>query len=70
MCGPADFEALHTCVTRLAELSVAGVTTYSVCKTASLCRRLRPKREGRRAKALRDVPGRLAAEGSSGQLNT
>lgn len=68
MCGPADFEALHTCIIRLGELSVAGLTTYSVCKTASLCRKLRPRQEEQEADPLRNVPGRLATEDSSRQL--
>ena len=69
MCGPPDFGALHTCVIRLAELSAAGLTTYSVCKTASLYRRLRRKREKQQERALQSLPGRLAAEGSSGHPN-
>ncbi len=70
MCGPADFEALHTCMTRVAELSAAGVTTYAVCKTASLCRQLRTKREEQEETALRNVPAALAEEDSSGHSNT
>lgn len=63
MCGPANFDALYACITRLAELSAAGVATYSVCKTVSLCRELRAARE------QRDLPGASgepAVEGSSG----
>jgi|GEM_PF-6170392 len=70
MCGPPDFEALHTCVTRLAELSAAGVTTCSVCMAASLCRRCRGKRGERDDGILCDVPGRLAVEGLSEQPDT
>ena len=69
MCGPADFGALHTCMTSLAELSAAGLTTYSLYATASLCRQLRAKRGKRNEKAARNLPGRLAAEGLSGQPN-
>lgn len=69
MCGPADFEALSTCITRVAELSAAGLTTYSVCKAASLCRELRPNREKRKESGLRNAPGKLVAEGSSGRHN-
>jgi len=59
VCGPADFDALNTCVIRLAELSAAGLTTYSVCKTASLCRQLRAKRGGREKKETRNMPRRV-----------
>lgn len=65
MCGPADFGALHTCIVHLAELSAAGVATYSVCTTASLCRKLRPRPRRPHERALRTIPGRLAAEASS-----
>ena len=70
MCGPPDFEALSTCVTRIAALSAAGLTSYSICKTASLYRRLRSKRKERGAKALPAMPAILAAETLSGQPNT
>ena len=70
MCGPPDFGALHTCVIRLAALSAAGLTTYSVCKTASLCRRIHRKREKQQGRVLQNLPGRLAAEGSCGHANT
>jgi len=70
MCGPPDFEALQTCVTRLAELSLAGAVTYSVCKASSLRGKLRPKGDDRRQRASRDLPCGFGAEGSSGQTNT
>ena len=70
MCGPPDFEALNTCMTRLAELSAAGLTTYAACKTASLCRQLRTKRKEQEETALRDVPAGLAGEGLSGRSST
>ena len=66
MCGPPDFEALATCMTRLVELSAAGLATYSVCRTASLARELRRRRARREDKPLPDLPGRLAVEGSRG----
>lgn len=69
MCGPPDFEALHTCVTRLVELSAAGFATYSVCRAASLACALRRRREQRDEKTLLDLPGRLAAEGSRGHAD-
>lgn len=36
MCGPPDFDALQTCVTRVAELSAAGLTFYAVHRTIRL----------------------------------
>lgn len=69
MCGPADFGALSTCIIRLAELSAAGLTTYSICKTASLCRELRARRREREQKALPDIPGKLAVEDSSARAD-
>ena len=65
MCGPPDFGALNTCIIHLAELSVAGLATYSVCKTASVRRKLHAKRRPEE-RALRDQPGRLIAESPSG----
>jgi len=70
MCGPPDFAALDTCIIRLAELSAAGLGTYSVYKTASLCRQLRPKRQKQEARALRSAPGGPAAEGFGGHPST
>ena len=70
MCGPPDLEALHTCITRLGALSAAGLTTYSVCKTAAICRRLRSKRGRRAERASQELPAGLAAEGSSGHPDT
>jgi hypothetical protein len=53
MCGPPDFGALNTCLIRLAELSAAGLATYSVCRAASLARKLHAERD-----AERKGPGR------------
>ena len=69
MCGPADFDALRTCATRLAELSAAGLTTYSVYKTASIyrdfCKKLREwVKDGRQR-----LPAGLAADTSSAHPN-
>jgi hypothetical protein len=69
MCGPPDFAALGTCIIRLAELSAAGLATYSVCKTASLGRELRPKREELAEDTPRKGSDRLAPECSSGHSN-
>ena len=70
MCGPPDFAALETCIIRLAELSAAGLGTYAVCRTASLCRELGPKRGKRQKKALQDTPARPLAEGPNAHPNT
>ena len=70
MCGPPDFGALHTCIVHLGELSVAGLATYSACKTASLYQKLLPKGKKRDERALRDVPGGPVVECSSGHANT
>ena len=70
MCGPPDFAALHTCITRLVELSAAGLGTYSVYQVASLYRAHRLKQEDPEQRTWRGVPGRLAPEGLSGHPNT
>jgi hypothetical protein len=70
MCGPPDFAALHTCITRLVELSAAGLGTYSAYRAASLCRAGRLKQEDPEQRTWQGVPGRLAPEGLSGQSNT
>jgi hypothetical protein len=69
MCGPPDFGALNTCIIHLTELSVAGLATYSVCKTASVCRKLHAKRKPEE-RASWDQPGRLIAESARGRPNT
>lgn len=30
MCAPANYDALHTCILRIAELSTAGLATYAL----------------------------------------
>jgi hypothetical protein len=69
MCGPPDFDALRTCVSHLAELSVAGLTGYSVHKALSLCHRFGPKHRDQAEKPLREAPGQLAVEGAGGRDN-
>lgn len=66
MCGPADFEALHTSIVRLAGLSAAGLITYAVCKTVSLSREFRSRREEPAERALRNASGKVVREGLSG----
>ena len=60
MCGLVDFDALHTSITRLAGLSVAGITTYAVSKTVSICRREKAKAEARERKAPAEAPRKIA----------
>lgn len=33
MCGPADYDALQTCILRMMEVSAAGLTTYALHQT-------------------------------------
>ena len=70
MCGPADFEALHVCITRLALLSAAGLATYSVRKAASPGRPALPEQREQRDSVRQEPADRLAAEGSSGRPGT
>jgi hypothetical protein len=70
MCGPPDFDALHTAILRLGELSAAGLTGYSVYKVVSFCRTLAPKRGAPEEKPPRRVPGQFAVQGSSGRSVT
>jgi hypothetical protein len=68
MCGPADFGALHTSLTRLAALFAGGVATYAVSRLVSLCRRLRVKRrtqEEVRSHLLRALPVQVSGEHSN-----
>jgi len=60
MCGLVDFDALHTSLTRLAGLSVAGITAYAVSKTVSICRRQKTKAAARERKAPAKGRGRIA----------
>ncbi|MBN1629176.1 MAG: hypothetical protein JW990_05405 [Thermoleophilia bacterium] len=43
MCAPADFDALHTCILRVLELSTAGLATYAIHWTIRLV--TAPRRE-------------------------
>jgi len=60
MCGLVDFDALQTSITRLAGLSVAGIATYAVSKTVSICRRQKTKAEARERKAPAKARRRIA----------
>lgn len=66
MCGPVGFDALHTCMIRIYELSAAGFTTYAFYKTASLCRDLRLARKTELNKHVPNLPKRLSIDGSHG----
>lgn len=49
MCGPADYDALRTSITRLLELSIAGVSVHAIHRAIGFFRGLRrrvPKRSG------------------------
>lgn len=66
MCGPPDFGALNTCLIRLAELSAAGVGTYSAYRAAALCREIYGRRRAQRERVSRSGRGRLTVEGTRG----
>jgi hypothetical protein len=65
MCGPPDFDALHTSILRLAELSAAGLTGYSVYRVVSLCRTLAPRRRVQKGHRSRHLPRDLAPASSA-----
>ena len=62
MCGPADYVALKTCLDRMAELSVAGLTTCMLYRTGTLIK------DWRKARQLR--PGKTDKEASTGVVAT
>jgi hypothetical protein len=64
MCGLVDFEALQTCITRLAALLVAGISGYAVCKAISFYRERNLKREKRGEETLSPPLCGLAARDS------
>jgi hypothetical protein len=41
MCGPADYHALHTCILRIALLSIAGLISYAAQRAIRFCGSLR-----------------------------
>jgi len=41
MCGPADYQALHTCILRIAVLSIAGLATYATHRVVGFLKQLR-----------------------------
>lgn len=64
MCGPADFVALQTCISRVAGLCVVGVTSYAVYKAVALYRDRPLNRTGQQETATGNPPNRLALQGS------
>ena len=57
MCGPADYEALYTCTERLAALSAAGLSTYTVRQLAEMVRKPRRRLGARAVKSENGPPG-------------
>lgn len=62
MCGPADYVALQTCLARMAELSVTGLTACTLYRTGKFIRYWR--------KARRIRPGKTDKEASTGVVVT
>ena len=65
MCGPADFAALQTSLTRLAGLWLAGVGAYLVYKASSLYRQRRLNQAGEEKGTVRKLLRRPAVVSSS-----
>jgi len=70
MCGPADFGALQTSITRLIALWAAGIASYAVCKAVSLYRERRLKRRNNEKRATGGVLPGLAVQGSGERSNS
>jgi len=70
MCGPVDFEALKTCIIRLAALSVAGIAGYAVCKVISFYRERNLKRDRQEEKVPSHLPCKLAVRDSGERSNS
>lgn len=66
MCGPADFDALQTCIIRIGELAACGFASYAVHKTAVFARESTPKRNPPEETTTRDWPGELVPEDAGG----
>jgi hypothetical protein len=62
MCGPADFEALQTSITRLAALGAAGITAYVAHRAVSFYRERRLKRHNQEERTTGDLLPRFAAQ--------
>ena len=70
MCGPADFEALQTCMTRLAGLSAAAIATYAACKAVSFYRKRNLERHDQQKKTTGGLLPRFAVQGSGERSNS
>jgi hypothetical protein len=70
MCGPADFEALQTSITRLTALCAAGVTAYAVYRAVSFYRERRLKRHNQEKRTTGDLLPRFAVQASSERSNS
>jgi hypothetical protein len=70
MCGPADYEALNTCVVRIAGLSAAGFSAYMVHRATGFYRGLKRKRISRVSSAPIRSPRKLTTESSGGRTGS
>jgi hypothetical protein len=61
MCGPADYDALRTCVTRLLGLSAITLAGLAVRRTARHLAELRSERSKRFPDRLKPGPSGLLA---------
>lgn len=66
MCGPADFDALHTCIIRIGELAACGLASYAVHKTAVFSQKPGKERDPRKETTTRDGLADLAPDEASG----
>lgn len=70
MCGPVDFGALQTCITRLAALLVAGIAAYGVCRAISFYRERNLERDRQEKEVLSHLPCGLATRGPGERSNS
>jgi hypothetical protein len=70
MCGPADFEALQTSITRLLALWAAGIAAYAVRKALCFYRERRLKRHKQEQRAAAGALPRFAVQGSGERSNS
>jgi hypothetical protein len=67
MCGPADFEALQLCMTRLSALAGVGLSAYAAHRAATLAREIRADRAERRRAGLAPDEPTLENAGAAGR---
>jgi hypothetical protein len=70
MCGPADFQALQTSITRLAGLSLAAIAAYVVSWAVSFYRERIPRRPTPEETTSVDVLSSFAVQGSGERSNS